>query len=250
MKILVIISLFCFSFTACGEQYASYTVLFPDIPSGWLEILGQPQWRLEWIDDEGCKVSADAPYNGFREIRVLREWASPITAFPFWSEKGVPPKLMKPAGAIFPFDVSGGNIILTWFGGVEAVVYQELAQSSGESSPRSPNYFNWPRFKELFEDSLLPEAVKSDPWLVDWKAFCEKTATSGFDRRRIKIMEKDSLAIPVALDGVWVGTSPFARPFSAENGVLTLNVDETIDVYFSKQGMIKITKSAWIKVDF
>ncbi|MDR3138838.1 MAG: hypothetical protein LBT95_04090, partial [Treponema sp.] len=50
-----------FLLAACdnGIFGPSYTVELPPAPPSWLEILGYPHWRLEWVNNEGIRESRD-----------------------------------------------------------------------------------------------------------------------------------------------------------------------------------------------
>jgi len=178
--------------SACeaGPVHSSYRPVLPELPPHWEELLGEPHWRLEWVAEDGrwrereMVNSRDAP-----GLALFREWATPVLAWPFWPERGLIPGMMKPCGAIFPWDASGEKITLGWKGGVEAFFWKELASadfSSAAARGRFPWYFDWPRFRDLlYESGNVPETVSRDPWLADWNSIAQKTVQSGFDRRRI-----------------------------------------------------------------
>jgi hypothetical protein len=163
---------------------------------------------------------------------------------------------MRPAGAIFPFDAEGASIRLSWPGGVDAWVYREMARAFAERASypddtavnpvRRPEFFDWPRFRELLAGQDINSEIRQDPWLADWQSICRKTAASGFDRRRIVPMKTEELVVPVS-SGPWIGTSPFMAPVNAENGTdLRLKAGDTVDTYFSQTGMLRVTKGLWM----
>jgi hypothetical protein len=181
---------------------------------------------------------------------------------------GINPGVFRPAGAIFPFDTSGGTIHLSWQGGVEAAFFWELARHSGgaeteevEPEPDDPNQavstaraavsrlpwnFNWPRFRRLFSDEAVNADFRADPWLADWPTIAERTVTSGFDRRRLVPEARGSLQVPVN-PGPWVGTSPFATPLHFE-GVPVFPVRPAVDTWVSADGLLRCNSDAWIFV--
>ncbi|MDR1073465.1 MAG: hypothetical protein LBL45_07310, partial [Treponema sp.] len=168
-----------------------------------------------------------------------------------WNVKDIAPDSMRPAGAIFPSDadVSSGAISLSWTGGVAAFLYMELAKRTDTDSARQPQYFDWRRFRELLESEAIPDDIRSDPWLADWKAIAEKTVSSGFDSRRIAAIKRREIAAPAPPGEMWIGTSPFAPPIAApaEPGkTLVLLASDAIDTYISKEGVLRISSSAWI----
>ncbi|MDR2792285.1 MAG: hypothetical protein LBB61_01280 [Treponema sp.] len=242
--------------TACNDPYeTSYRVTLPNLPDTWTEIAGIDRWHIEWINSSGDRESRDihdaaVTGDGF-EIHILQEWASPVIAYPYRSGTALTPAIMRPAGAIFPSDadVSSGTISLTWTGGVAAFLYLELARHTDQSSIRQPHYFDWQRFRELLESDIVPEDVRSNPWLADWKTIAKKTVSSGFDRRRITAIKPLEISIPAPVDGAWIGTSPFSAPITAtgERGeTLILQVCDAIDAYVSKDGVLRVSSNAWI----
>ena len=226
----------------------------PALPPAWKSILGEPEWRLEWLNRDGKKEEAVIRGGAQAAINPPETWTSPVIAWPRWPNRGIPAGVFRPAGALFPFDASGETISLSWRGGVDAVLYWELARASAAEEaaapsraavPRLPVYFNWPRFRELFaEGSGINEEVRRDPWLADWPLVAEKTARSGFDKRRLVPAARKKLSVPVG-PGPWRGTSPFAEPLRFE-GQPEFPVGETVDVWISVEGLLRCNTAAWI----
>ncbi|MDR0784378.1 MAG: hypothetical protein LBE74_00635 [Treponema sp.] len=228
----------CVIYSACGSTLvgASYGMELPEIPAAWLEVLGEPSWRVEWLNRDGNRETLETDSAKNIRIHILQEWASPITAYPYW--EGVSPKTLKGAGAIFPFDKKDGNITLSWIGGVSAEFYLNLAKVSDRSSKRQPQYFDWARFRKVLEEA------KDDLWLVDWDAVCEKTAAGGFNKKYVNVSERETLSLPTPVDGPWISASPFAAPLT--DSVLEIKVSSAVDVYFSKKGRLLVTKGLWM----
>ena len=157
--------------------------------------------------------------------------------------------MMRPCGALFPWDLCGETLALGWEGGVMAVFWKELAQaerSSAAAAERLPWYFDWPRFRELLKSGNIPEAVRRNPWLADWKDIAERTVRSGFDRRRFVSRSFTELSIP-GLGGFWIGSSPFAPPLEAPlDGPLCLSVTGAPDTWVSSRGVLKCSASGWV----
>ena len=224
--------------------------VLPEMPSHWKEILGEPHWRLEWIDESGNWQSGDL-YSGSEApgLSLVQEWSNPVLAWPFWPEWNLLPGTMRPAGAIFPWDKATKQIILSWKGGVEAVFWKELAiaeRASAAAYKRLPWYFDWPRFRELLESDNVSEAIREDPWLADWKEIARKTVLSGFDRRRISPRAFSNFSIP-HLSGGWIGSSPFADPVDlSPDGPLVLSVTDVPDTWVSPQGILKCSKAGYV----
>ena len=229
----------------CGESLVDsrYLLVLPKLPDSWETILGSPHWQLEWINDTGNKETRIVQDN--QEITLPQTWASAVAALPFWPEKNIGPGLFKPAGAIFPHDVSGKTLILSWQGGVDAFLFGEFAKIAGESAAsRMPWNFNWPRFRLLFDDPALNAEVRADPWLADWSSIAERTVQSGFDRRRLVPEDRSSLSIPVA-PGPWISTSPFAAPLFFE-GTPIFPVKTAADTWVSAEGLLRCNSETWI----
>jgi hypothetical protein len=244
--------LFCLMtlFSACTVSpiLPSYHPRLPCLPSAWKELLGEPKWRLEWINGEGREEIWEG---GTRppDLSLIQEWSSPVIAWPYWPEKGLFPGDMKPAGAIFPWDVSGGDIILSWPAGVDAFFWRELAAGDGGTSGgtlRVPWYFDWERFRELLQSDNVGEAVRLDPWKADWKAIAQKTLASGFDRRRIVPYAVTDIAIP-NLGGRWMGSSPFSLPLDfPPEGPMSLPAGERAETWVSSSGVLRCGGEAWL----
>ena len=228
--------------------------LLPELPEHWKEILEEPHWRLEWIGEGGAWRERDLlPGQIPPDIALMAEWSTPVLAWPFWPGRELFPGMMRPAGALFPWDASGEKLTLSWKGGVLALFWKELALAERPSAPASasesrrlPWYFDWPRFRELLESESISRAVREDPWLADWKSIAGRTIQSGFDRRRIVPRPLAGLDIP-GLGGRWIGSSPFAPPLDAsKDGPLTINVSDTTDTWVSAGGVLKSSSAGWV----
>ena len=187
-----------FLLAACKNDLmrSSYKPVFPDLPSHWDEILGEAHWRFEWVDENGSwqwwesQKSGEAP-----DLSISHEWTIPVLAWPFWPERDLIPGMMKPAGALFPWDAAGEKLVLSWKAGVEAVFWKEMIlaeRPTDASAERLPWYFDWMRFRELLESENIPSNVRQNLWLADWKSIAQKTVLSGFDRRRIVSRDRKS----------------------------------------------------------
>ncbi|MDR0553827.1 MAG: hypothetical protein LBG76_03375 [Treponema sp.] len=228
----------------------------PVLPSAWEETLGSPHWRIEWLGPDGRILSLEEA--ALPAIEIAPERANPVLAYPFWPERGIAPGAMRPAGGIFPFDASSSLLRLSWRGGVEGSFFRALnaahstgAEDSGISPLRRGECFDWPRFRELLNSDSIPAAIREDPWLADWRSLAERTARSGFDRRRIVIQAREELAIPLPADGPWIGPSPFAAPLPWEAGnTVIAGVTGAVDTYISPGGILHCTRGAWNWIPF
>ena len=262
MKTCVPIAVLCscvslFS-VSCGGMFiggeARYVLELPELPDAWRSMLGSPHWRIEWFDGEGRKRSAVLAGGAGLDVSVPGTFANPVLALPFWPEKGIDHGVFRPAGAIFPFDVSGGRLVLSWRGGIDAAMFLELARAAGSAENAAPHptrlpwNFNWPRFRLLFEDPALNADVRADPWLVDWPGVAARTVQSGFDRRRLVPEAVVALELPLG-HGPWIGTSPFAAPlvFAATP---VFPVRPGADTWVSAEGLLRANTEAWIWREF
>ena len=240
---------------ACGQGpiQTDYSPELPNLPASWEEILGKPHWRLEWVNN-GTWSTWEGK-EGYPGLSLSQEWTSPVLAWPYWPEKGLFPGLMRPAGAFFPWDVSGGSLVFSWKAGVDAFFWRELARfaavrnENAQKAPATPRlswYFDWPRFRELMDGDNIPPEIKQNPWLADWSGIARKTVESGFDRRRIKVETRTEITIP-CLDALWTNSSPFEEPIVAlPEEPLILRVKESPETWISSSGLLRCHKKAWI----
>jgi len=244
----LVVSTFC----GCADRIsAGYVLELPEVPHPWLSLLGEPMWYVEWIDPDGRKQSKDVPYGTDAEIEIPVTWANPVTASPYWDKLGLDPKLFRPAGAIFPFDVSfnkkkrDNRLRLSWRAGADAAFYWELLLACGEDESKLPANFDWLRFRELFNGTLSKE-VCEDPWLVNWRSVAEKTAASSFDRRRLVPEAAVEKSIPVT-SGEWYGSSPFSKPIVPENVESSIfPVRPGVNIWISNEGILRVNGNVWV----
>lgn len=247
-----------FFLCGCGVFFADsgYVPRLPELPPAWENLLGSPRWQVDWLNSEGQKETVTIQDGHSMEIFLPQTWATPISAAPFWPEKGIGPGIFKPAGAIFPFDVSGKNLVLSWQGGVDAVFFRELAEAAGFAAnlaagravSRVPMNFNWPRFRQLFDDPSLNAQIRDDPWLADWRGIAEKTIQSGFDRRRLVPEPRNKLEVPVG-PGPWAGVSPFAAPLIFET-IPVFSVRPAADTWVSAEGLLRCSTETWLLMEW
>jgi len=247
-------------FASCQDRFPSgYILELPEVPQSWYSLLGEPHWRLEWFDPSGFTQRKDIPpgilqplHSNERfprrniEIELPVTWVNPVTAWPYWPEQNLIPGFFKPAGALFPFDISGKKLCLSWKSGPDTLFYRELALANDRQEAKIPANFDWLRFRELFNTEVLNEAVRRDPWLVDWAYVAERTISSNFDRRRLVPQAGEPLRIPVP-SGPWYGTSPFADAlFFAEGETPVFIVRPGINVWISAGWILRINGRTWV----
>jgi hypothetical protein len=250
-KLFILPVLLCLSGCGPGLWEMPCLIELPEFPPHWKEVFGEIRWRLEWINPRGGKEVRELAEGGRMEISVMPEWPSPVLARPFVSGR-VRPGLLKAAGAIFPHDVSGNSLILSWQGGVDASFYWELAAASeslaaelsAQAAKRRPQYFDWPRFRALFTEGVAAEDIRADPWLAGWKDIARKTVQSGFNSRYISAENRTDIAVP-GCSGLWTGTSPFAAPIIAEDGAV-FPARQEADIWYSAARTLVCTTETWI----
>ncbi|MDR2160302.1 MAG: hypothetical protein LBP23_09595 [Treponema sp.] len=238
---------------ACGDLTEARSVLvMPEIPPSWTALLGNPRWKIEYLSAGGIRETFESG-GEHPEIFLHPFTASAISAWPFWPDRGIRPGLFRPAGALYPFDMSGSTLMLSWQGGVEAFFYWELASAAQKEVPsspaaalRRPQNFDWPRFRLLLSDPSIPETVRLDPWTADWRSIAEGVVRSGFNQRRIVPARTDLVPVPVG-EGPWFGISPFAAPWRSGSGETPLfPVGLETASYFSTAGILRVNRDAWM----
>jgi len=241
LALLLFLPLVC-----CGDLTSSaYTVIPPAAPETWVSLLGEPHWRLEWLDKSGSRRIADILPGKSMEIEIPATWANPVTAWPYWPDCNLPAGIFKPAGALFPFDADGRRLCLSWKAGPDTVFYWELALAGGQNVKKTPANFDWPRFRELISEGTINEAVRKDPWLVDWHSVAEKTINANFDSRRLVPKAAESMKIPAG-GGPWYGTSPFSEPlFFKESETPVFPVRPGLNVWISSGGILRVSGKTW-----
>ncbi|MDR2110725.1 MAG: hypothetical protein LBP32_05400 [Spirochaetaceae bacterium] len=245
-------AVFVLSFGSCDPVLReAYRLELPPPPPEWTAMLGPPMWRIEWIDRDGVVRVTETGETAVSGVELFQEWTTPIIAYPYWPHRGIGPRVMCPGGALFPFDARGGRITLSWKAGVDAGFYLALAGVDTAGDTRNPRYFNWPRFRTLWDDPRVAGEIRADPWLADWPSISRHTVQSGFDWRRIIPREREKLPVTVPQSGPWVGTSPFAEPLILEAGkTASLDVTGEVDTYISAGGILRCTRGAWIWIPF
>ena len=250
MKSLFLLFLISIGLSACGPSPLPdyYLVQLPRSPASRTELLGEPQWRLEWYDSGG-ELQQKEIIGISAKIEILIEWPSAVLAWPSWPEKGLPAGYFYPAGAIFPLDVNGETIILNWKAGAEAYFYRELDNIRIQNTAnRIPEYFDWKRFRSLLREET-PEELRMDPWLADWKDIAERTVRSGFRRSYVRAENRTNTEITVPHAGPWFGASPFSSIKlweEGENIIFPLSARPEIFVCSGGMFSVSVNNRLWI----
>jgi hypothetical protein len=237
-------AVFTAGLAACGGVLdRPYRLVLPDLPPAWQTVLGDARWSVEWIDGAGTVQSAELPPGRDFALTVVNDASSPVLAYPYWPERDLKPGGMKPAGALFPWDARGGDIVLSWRGGVDAVFWRGLSRGG-----RDADSFNWKRWREAWADGSFPPAAVRDPWLCDWERIAAKIAASGFDKRRIAVADYPRLELSGAVwPDVWYGPSPFDEGASAPpGGILSLPLVPPSAFAFSRTGLLRYSGEGFL----
>jgi hypothetical protein len=241
---LTVIFVAVLQLTCCKDRYSSvYLPELPQPPQSWVSVLGQPHWKVEYLDQNGIKQFKEILPGQSAEIRLPITWTNPVTAWPYWPEHNLPPSFFKPAGGLFPFDVSDGKIILSWDAGVDTFFYWELALNNSENVKKIPFNFDWQRFRELIKTDI---SENFDPWLIDWANVAKKTIDSNFDKRRLVPQTAVQENIPVT-SGPWYGSSPFAEPLTFSNRETPVfPVLPGVNIWISAEGILRVNGKTWV----
>ncbi|MCL2214698.1 MAG: hypothetical protein FWC06_05745 [Treponema sp.] len=232
---------------SCDELNPSgYILELPNTPDTWVSLLGEPYWRIEWITPDNIKQVLNIQPHEKAKIDIPVTWANPVTAWPYWPSHDLIPGFFKPAGAIFPFDAKDGFLYLSWKTGPDTILYWELLNANEDKNSRVPANFDWLRFRELFNTDMLKEAVREDPWLVNWRSVAEKTVSGNFDTRRLVSEAAVQLIVPVS-SGPWYGSSPFTKPLFFEEGEPSIfPIRPGINVWISSSGILRVNGETWV----
>jgi hypothetical protein len=245
-----LVTVLALQLTGCGDRISSvFTLELPEALDAW-EILGEPYWRIEYFDSDGQKQSKDILPGTIPEVEIPVTWTNPVAAYPWWPDYNLIPGLFKPAGGLFPHDISSNRLLLTWKAGIDAIFFFELAYANSQEIKKIPSNFDWIRFRELFEGGELNEAICKDPWLVNWRSVAIKTISGNFDRRRLVPQDTEAVRIQLSASR-WYGTSPFSEPLVfTEDGTLVFMANSGVNVWVSGEGILRSNGKTWFFTPF
>jgi hypothetical protein len=229
-----------------------YVLEFPRLPGPWTEVLGSPSWKVEWYNRDGNREFAVVDGGPDISIPVFSEWPNPVAAWPFWPDRGIEPGIFRPAGALYPFDVSDGVLRISWSAGADAGFYLALEEAGthGAHPLRRAAFFDWPRFRAFFA-SEAPAALREDPWLVNWKEAAEKTVTSGFRTSYIKARGRTVTEVLIPHNGPWLSASAFREAENwSEGSREPIALSEEAELWVCAGGMLFLSTGARLWVPF
>lgn len=221
-----------------GLNGNEYSLRAPELPAAWSVVLGEPSWAVEWVDGGGVVREAVCENIGRLKITPFTGEYTPVSARPFWPDKGIRAGIFYGAGAIFPLDFDGSEIKLSWQGGIDANFYKLLAVEG--NTKRLPKNFDWKRFRELFTSGKIEKEALQNPWLADWPDAAKKTAESSFSASRIKARKRHYLTVSIPAGGPWIGASPFTQPFDWTAGeAAPIALIDDVEFFFSPHGTLR-----------
>jgi hypothetical protein len=207
---------------------------------------------VEWYNEDGIRESAVVDGYSDITIPVFSEWPNPVTAWPFWPDKGIEAGMTRPAGALYPFDVSGGVLRISWRGGADAGFYQALEEAcagkENADARRRAAFFDWPRFRAFFA-SEAPAELREDPWRVDWKEAAEKTVRSGFRTSYLKARKRTVTEVLIPHGGPWFSASMFLEAENwAEGNTEAVALSGETELWVCPGGMLFLSTSTrlWV----
>ncbi len=236
-----------FSVSACRNpvMYSRYEVILPEIPSDWQTVLGKPVWQVEWIDAKGNWQRIDAEESRIFSLEIYNTGINPVIAYPYWPGRNIYPGFFSPAGALFPLDIRKDTVNLDWHGGADAQFYRFLSSFSGGGN-RSPEQFDWQRFRSLLRKKIDDPEINANPWNIDWEKAAEKVINSGFRESYIVPRKYSDISVTIPEEGLWISPSPFIQGHYWETGAKTvLKATESVSRYVSAKGMIVYTDKTW-----
>jgi hypothetical protein len=247
MLMMLSVPVCAFLFCGCKNPviYSQYEVILPEIPSDWQTVLGDPVWRLEWVDESGNWQEITAQQNKSLSLEIINTKINPIIAYPYWPEKNIHPKTFFPAGALFPLDTQNDAISLDWLGGVDAQLFLYLSKYNTEML-RRPEHFDWQRFRGLLRMEIENEEIKANPWIVDWEAAAQRIAQSGFRSSYIREREYTEIEVSIPESALWISPSPFEEGKHWQEGErILLKAAKSPSRYVSAKGTLVFTEKAW-----
>ena len=188
----------------------------PDPPAPWKQAFPALTFLVVYQDSSGRRATGSAR----RELMVecSKSGNSPLLAYPTGvpgeEAEGVPPGLLRPAGALYPLDLdpqaTEPTLRLSWQEGPLAALVSRLRDGGMEVS-----LLNTARLKERF-------GTFQDPWELDLGSMATELARGTFSAYDVDRLPLRDVAV-VSGPGTWFLESPLAAPVDASGaGELTL----------------------------
>jgi hypothetical protein len=184
---------------------------FPEIPPAWRNA-GNLRYKLTFRDAEGSKIDLDAVPGDGIQITLERGSAQAFLAYPYITDY-LWPGILKPAGAVYPGELAGDELRLTWEGGLGAGAARIL-----EGSGYPIGTADWRRIAAEAKDRA------GDPWAIGSRPIASAILSGSFGVAAFKPEVPLPVRVPLSArptDGAgggtretsWAADSPFAlRP--------------------------------------
>ncbi len=177
----------------------------PVLPGHWKEAFPGLTFLVVFPDPSGRTVTAAGAQD--QVIGCSKAGNTPILAYPAGvageDEQGVPPGLLRPAGALYPLDLDQESteptISLTWEDGPLALLVSRLQAVGMEVA-----LLNAGRLRDRLR-------LERDPWDLDLEAIAQELARGSFSAWDIDPLADRAVELRVG-QGTWFLESPFASP--------------------------------------
>jgi len=202
---------------SCGlGPTALVRLVLPDPPAPWRQAFPELTFLVVYQDSTGPRVTVTA----MREVTVEcgKAGNTPVLAYPAGipgeDEQGVPPGLLRPAGALYPLDLDPRSeeptLNLSWQEGPLAALVARLQENGMEVS-----LLNTARLQERF-------GTFQDPWDLDLESMATGLLHGTFSAYDVDSLPlRDAALVPGP--GKWFLESPLSPPVEASaSGELTL----------------------------
>jgi hypothetical protein len=198
MRYLFIITLLLSGCMFSGKT--NLTVNIPQIPPGWENISGSIDIELSFYS-EGRRETVSGCRFGDEIKLEIEKGLIPITAYP--SLESV---ILKPAGAVYPENLIGDSLDLTWAGGFGAEILLNLSEKGCDFSN-----FNIRRFNMYIND-----ISQGNPWKISEPEILYALSNNIFNSNYVALREFFLIELS---DPFFEGRWKFANPL--ENSIYT-----------------------------
>jgi hypothetical protein len=211
--VLAILPVIPLSSCALDTRVDRIILRFPENPPAWRGA-GNPRYELAYRDAAGSKIRLDSGPGDGIPITLERGRDQAFLAYPYMADY-LWPGVLKPAGAVYPGELAGDELALTWEGGLGASAARSL-----EGSGYPIGTVDWRR--------IAAEAKKrvGDPWAIGFRPIAAALLNGSFGMATLKPDALLPVRVPLSArsrDGAtgetgtreasWAADSPFAlRP--------------------------------------
>lgn len=190
----------CLLSAACSwfSTTTEVPVRLPEPPEHWRQAFPDLTFRI--VTPSGEETA------GVVRLPKVANW--PVLAVP--TARGV---RLPPAGALWPWDLSGEELVVSWEGGPAAEVFAGLVREGVDIAPING--------ERLLEE--MGSRCAGDPWALDLVHIADRLASGVFRVTDIRLLpcrdvELAETLLPPAPPGEWFLESPFRSPLDPEPG--------------------------------